>query len=167
MAIGANSYGSVDEIRAMTRRLLGGSAQFGTETRPTLDDVETIIDRVSGVLNSAIANAGFDVPISQATAKLSCDEWVVSRVVSWVEFSQPGASWSDERNERWRMSAGYRSAAEFVAKNARGWASLGVTRSTAGHEGFNYTGMDKHSERSDPDNTSREQPAFRRRQFDR
>lgn len=167
MAIGANSYGSVGEVLAQTRHLMDGEVTFTQLTRPTLEDVETIIDRVSGVLNSAIASAGFDVPISQATAKLACDEWVVSRAVSWVEYTQRGAGWTDEENPRWRMSSGMRSAAEFVKKNARGWASLGVPRSTAGHEGFNFTALKKHSERADPDVTTREQPRFRRGRFDR
>lgn len=167
MTIGANSYGSIEEVRAQTRHLLAGSGSFSSTTRPTLDDVETIIDRVSGVLNSAIANAGFDVPISQATAKLACDEWVVARAVAWIEASQRGAGWSDENNNRWRMASGMRSAAEFVDKNARGWAALGVPRSTAGHEGFNYTALKVHSERTDPDVTTRAQPKFRRGAFDR
>jgi hypothetical protein len=93
--IGANSYGSVDEVRAFTRHLLDGSAGFDTSTRPTLTEVVGFIDRVSGVLNSAIASGGFTVPISQATAVLACDDWVVTRAAAYVDTActrTPGSS---------------------------------------------------------------------------
>lgn len=168
MAISANSYGSVDEVLALTRHLLRDSSSFNEITTPTLAEVEAMIDRVSGTLNSAIAAAGFTVPISQADAKKACDDWVVAYAVRWVEMSHPGRGWRGDEGVR---TAGFtrmhEKARKFVASNAPGWKYLGVDVSTASSDGLQYTGLKKHDERTDPDSTTREQPAFRRRKFDR
>jgi hypothetical protein len=168
MAIGANSYGSVDEVRAFTRHLLDGSAGFDQSTRPTLTEVEAFIARVSGVLNSAIASGGFDIPITQATAALACDDWVVTRAAAYVEMTQRGAGWSEQENPRINMLYRlHKDARQFVKDNAVGWKELGVSSSRDASQGFNFTALTPHSDRSDPDNTALEQPVFRRHLFDR
>lgn len=166
MAIGANSYGSVAEVVALTRHLMDGNASFSSTTRPTLTEVEAMIDRASAILNSALSGSGFTVPVTQADVKLALDDWVIMETARRVELTQRGTGWTDQGNERigkLKMD----DVVDFVETNARGWADLGAARDVAGSEGFNYTALTVQSQRTDQDVTSREQPRFKRRQFDR
>ena len=87
MAIGANSYGSTEGVLAFTRRMLDGESTFNSTTRPTLTEVEGMIDRASAALNVGLAREGLSIPVAQADAKLVCDDWVIARVVSMVELA--------------------------------------------------------------------------------
>lgn len=166
MSIRADSYGTVIEVRALTRHLLDGHANFDTETRPTLADVETFIDRASGVLNAALASEGFGVPITNTTAKLACTEWVTIHVARAVELTQRGTGYSEADGSR---IAGFsqKSAMAWVKEMAPALQGLGLsTASNPAHEGLTYTGLLTRANRSDPLNTDYEQPKFRRGQFD-
>ena len=59
MALAADSYGSIAEVEALVRHLLDGASGFDGTTVPTLTDVESIVDRVSGVLNTALSAARY------------------------------------------------------------------------------------------------------------
>ncbi|HUT19341.1 MAG TPA: hypothetical protein VM366_09280, partial [Anaerolineae bacterium] len=83
MAIAINSYGSTDEVEALCKRYTNAGT-FGTSTNPTAIQVESMIDRVSGILNLLLAEAGFATPVSQADAKLALDDFVVNQVVQLV-----------------------------------------------------------------------------------
>ena len=169
MTIRTDSYGSVDEVKAYTRHLLGGEAGFTTETRPSLIDVEAFIDRSSGVLNVAILGAGFTPAAitANSTAKLSCDDWVVTKAAMMVELTQRMTGYSGEDDSR---IAGFANmsmdAKEYVDLLSGGWKQLGITVSLSQSEGLAFTADEPRADRSDPDNTSREQPLFRRRLWD-
>jgi hypothetical protein len=49
---------------------------------------------------------------------------------------------------------------------SQGFKALGETVGDASWEGLAFTGLEKHSERDDPDNDTYEQPKFRRGLFD-
>ena len=169
MAIRSDSYSSVDDVTALTRHLLDGADAFGGDTRPTLAEVEGFIDEASGNLNLAYWESGFDPAniTANSTAKLPADSWVRSMAAQLVELTQRGAGWSDAENTRSGFLAGlYGDACEFVKRQSMGLKRLGITVTDPVHQGLTYTAFDKHSERSDPDNTSLEQPKFRRGQFD-
>jgi hypothetical protein len=166
MTLRADSYGTVAEVRALTRHLLDGSETFDTETRPTIDDVETFIDRASGMLNAALASQGFTVPITNSTAMLACDEWVVTQSARAVELTQRGTGYSEAEGSR---LAGFsqKSAMAWVKDMAAAFQGLGLSTSgNPAHEGLVYTGLNVYADRSDATNTSYEQPKFRRGQFD-
>jgi len=168
MAIRSDSYGSTDEVRAYTRHLLDGAVDFSASTRPTLTEVEKFIDRASGILNSCILGAGFAPAniAANSTAKLPCDDWVVTRAARMTELTQRGTGYDGSEGSR---LAGFdtmtKDACNFVDAMSEGWKQLGITVSKATSEGLAFTALDEHSQRSDPDDTTREQPAFRRRQF--
>ena len=69
MSIGANSYGSAAGVAALVPRYANGSGTFATTDRPTLAQVETFIDSVSGILNSILAEAGFQIPVTDDDVK--------------------------------------------------------------------------------------------------
>lgn len=168
MALRSDSYGSVAEVLAYTRHLVDGEASFDFNTRPNNTEVEKFLDRASGVLNMAILGAGFTPAniTANSTAKLACDDWVVTRAARMVELTQRGTGYDGTEGSR---LAGFdtmlKEAGAYVSGLAEGWKQLGITVSKAASEGLKFTGLDEHSVRSDPDNTTREQPIFRRRQF--
>lgn len=168
MALAADSYASVGEVAALVRHLLDGNVSFTYDTRPNVTEVENFINYASGILNSALAKYGFTTPVTQATVLYALDGWVASKAAAWCEATERGAGYSDEGNQRVAVMAGLvGDAAEFVDMMAQGWIELGAGYSSNVGAGLTFTAMDKNSERSDPDNTSREQPLFSRRQFDR
>jgi hypothetical protein len=57
------------------------SGAYTAATVPTLAQVEAWIDQVSGVINTALAGAGFTVPIAQADAVLAIKSFVIEAVV--------------------------------------------------------------------------------------
>lgn len=133
MAIGANSYGSVAEVGALTPLYATATGTtYSTTTRPTLAQVEKMIDRVSGILNVALAREGFAVPVSQADAKLALDEFVIAQVTELCHAANgagPYAPGSEEMRAGTPFRAVAKEAAAFVSDYAAGLEMLGATRS--------------------------------------
>lgn len=130
MTIGANSYGSVAEVEALTGRYTF-EGSYDNSTRPTLTQVEKFIDRVSALLNLLLAEAGYSIPITQADAALVCDEFVVEQAVQLCHGANgagPFAPGSEQLRGRTAFEIISREAAEFVEKHAPGFAFLGATR---------------------------------------
>ena len=169
MAIRSDSYSSVDEVTAFVRHLLDGEPDFTVDTRPTLTEVEKFIDRASASLNVALAQGGFtpSAIYANAVTKLACDDWVTARVAEYVEMTQRGTGYSDaEGNRHTAFRNMAKSANQFVKDNSLGFVNIGVAQSTKASAGLSYTGLDAQAERSDPSDTSLEQPKFTRGQWD-
>lgn len=169
MAIRGDSFGDADEVAAYCRWLLGGAPAFDTSTKPTLAQVESMMDNVSGQINIAIRACGFtpsDV-YANSTAKLAIDGWVNAAIAERVELTYPGTGFNDGQNTR---TAGFRNlykqANEFIEDICKGLKHSGIAVNKASSNGLAFTALNKRSERSDPTDTSREQPMFRRRLFD-
>lgn len=169
MAIRADSYSSTSEVKAFTRHLLNGQASYNSTTRPTVTELEKFIDRASGVLNLALASAGFraSTVLANSTAKLACDDWVTARSAEYAELTQRGVGFSGEEGSRTTVFHNLsKSANEFVEANSLGFVREGVTQTYKMSNGLAFTGMDAQALRSDPSDTSLEQPFAQRRQFD-
>lgn len=166
MALRADSYSSTSEVKAFTRHLLDGQTGFNSTTRPTATELERFIDRASGVLNLALAGAGFATPVTNSTAKLALADWVTERAAEHVELTQRGVGFSDQEGSRTWFRNLHKSAADLISANRIGFVRLGVTVSHGLAEGVQFTGQTVREDRADPDDTSLEQPLFRRRQFD-
>jgi hypothetical protein len=165
-SVGANSYGTLAEVLAFTKHLLDGSTAFSAFTRPTNTEVKSFIDRLSGVLNLALATAGFTIPVSQATAKLACDDWVITKAAAYVELTARSGG-DDQENSRWGAFLRLQDAAnKFVNENRMGFINLGVGVTRAMSAGIQFTGLTKQSDRVDRTDTSIEQPLFERHAWD-
>ena len=161
------SYSSAAEVLAFTRHLLSGQTSFNSTTRPTSTEVSTFLSRAGGVLDTALAGAGLAIPVTNTTAKLACDDWVTSRVTEYVELTQRGVGYSEGEGSRVTAFRNLqKSAAEFAKANRQGFIRLGVSVSHPSSEGLAFTGMTVQADRSDPDDTSLEQPKFTRTKFD-
>ena len=167
MTLRADSYSSTAEVTAYTRHLLDGQSAFNSTTRPTGTELEKFIDRASGVLNNALANVGLTVPVSNSTAKLSCDDWVTGQAAKYVELTQRGTGYSEAEGSRIPSFTGiHKAALDFARENGLGFKRLGAAVSHKSSEGLKFTGEDATSERAYLDDTSLRQPAFRRGLFE-
>jgi len=54
---------------------------------------------------------------------------------------------------------------EWVKQRCQAWADQGVTQTDVVSGSLTYTALSSYANRSDPNNTTREQPMFRRRMF--
>ena len=168
MAIRADSYSNTTGVLAWTRHLLEGQTKFNTTTRPTATEVVSFIDEASGVLNLSLTQGGFNTAAVRAnsTAKLACDNWVRAWGVSFVELTHPmqGLTGSGSRVELLQSMHG--SALDFVDSYTKGFKQLGITQTYSDSNTIKFTGETVQTSRTDPDDTSLEQPKFKRGQFD-
>lgn len=168
MAIRGDSFSSVVEVTAYTRHLLDGNTAFTTDTRPTLAEVEKFIDRASGTLNVAIAQEGFSPAnvYANSTAKLACDDWVTLKAAKYVEMTQRGTGYSENEGSRLAAFDMGKDAYDFVCDMALGFKRLGISQNYRMSDGLQFTGLTLQEDRADPDDTSLEQPKFKRGQWD-
>ena len=140
MALRADSYGSVEEVRALTRHLLDGAGMFHATTRPTLEDVETMIDRWSAVLNIALAGRGVAVPVTNEIAELACAQWVVRQAAIEVELTQRGTGFNEFEDSR-LVDLRMDSVAAVADQIAAGLIALSPSSGpTPAYQGISFTG---------------------------
>lgn len=169
MAIRGDSFSSVAEVVAFTRHLLDGQSTYNSTTRPTVTEVEKIVDRASGVLNSALANVGFSplAVYANSTAKLACDDWVAQESAKQVELAQRGTGYGGNEGSRVAAFNLKRvNASDFIDSQKLGFVRLGIAQNYKMSDGLAFTGLDAQSVRTDPTDTSLEQPKFTRGQWD-
>lgn len=138
MAIAANSYGSVADVAALTRRFTNNGS-FDTTTVPTLTQVERFIDVVSGTLNIALSGEGFTIPVTQADAKAALDAVVTEAVADLVQAANStGRFFTDKAIERGvsPMRAVRREMSEWIESQITGFAALGVSRNSGTTSGI-------------------------------
>lgn len=162
--LAASSYGSLAAVEALVRHLLDGADGFSTATVPTAADVEGVMDRVSGVLNMALAAEGFSVPVMSDAAVQACTHFVVRNTVRELRWAYPHLGVGGE--EAPGEADLYAQAAAFAAANVQAFKNLGESVGDVTSQGMSFTGLEKHAYRSDPSTTNYEQPKFRRGQFE-
>lgn len=170
MAIRADSYGSVAEVVALTRHVLDGQSSFNSTTRPTLTDVETIIDRASAAINVCLAGKGFTSPITTAvngTAHLMLSDFVVVKAAEYVELTAQSLSGfgvaNDERPNVFGQMSG--EACEYVDKVTSGLNEIGISLRWTPGVSVKFTGEDAADQRDDPKDPDLRQPRFSRGMF--
>lgn len=159
-------YSSVSEVVPYCRMLLDGESTFNAFTIPTETEVASILARLSGVLNLALQRVGLAVPVTVTDAKLACDDWVTRYTVMNVRSMAPGLGYSDQNEDSmYSYKALMKSARDFAQENRLGFIQLGVTQDRKMSDGLAFTGMDAQDERTDPDDSTMEQPLFERNQW--
>lgn len=129
MAIGTNSYGSIAAIQGLVKKYTT-EGSFDGSSHPTLTQVEGYVDRVSGILNVMLAQQGFTIPVSQASAKLALDEFVDEEAASLCEAANSSGRFFGEESRAlgpWTMIT--EDAEAFVMRHAQGLEDLGAARS--------------------------------------
>lgn len=145
MTIGANSYGAVSGVAALTNRWTS-SGSYNTTTRPTLAQVEGWIDQVSATLNVALAGAGFAIPITNADAKMALAAVVEAAVADLCHAANSsGRFFTNAALERGvspiRVIRNEMSA--WVEEQADGLEMLGATRTRSSMAAILYRDSDE------------------------
>ena len=130
MPVNPNSYGTVTEVAALTRRYTNAGA-YDITTNPALSTVEGWIDRVSATLDVLLAESGFAIPVTQATAKSSLAGIVVEAVADLCHAANTAGRFFTERMlERGKspMQIIRKEMADWVQDHATGLEAVGVPR---------------------------------------
>ena len=151
MSILDNSYGSPDDVAALVPRYTT-SGVFDGSSRPTLEQVERFIDRISGLTNTYLAEEGFTVPIAQTDSKMALDELVDQAVVELCHVANSaGRFFTDRRLKRQSPLRVIREEiAAWVAEHAAGIENLGAVRGTSFAEQIAFRDTDKAGDETFP-----------------
>lgn len=130
MAVGANSYCDASLVASLVPRYADTNNAFTTSTRPTLVQVEKYIDEVSGILNTMLSSAGFQVPITQEDIKLALSFFVSEEVAAICEGINGSGRFGPTANSpaKSRFNEVMKDTASFVKMNAVGFERLGAIR---------------------------------------
>jgi hypothetical protein len=96
LTTGTNSKGTAADVAALTKRFTVNGA-FTTTSTPTLAEVESFIDTVSAWINTALAKAGFTVPITQADVKTVLAGMAVQAASDLVQAANSSVGFSLKR----------------------------------------------------------------------
>lgn len=132
MALSPNSYGSVAGVAVYVARLTTDGGSFTASTRPTLAQVEGFLDQQSAVLNGWIAQAGYNVPITQSDAALILARYANIGAAGLVELTQAAAGYASdgEDSRENRFLSEFARAEAWIKSGAL--AALGVGQNTVG-----------------------------------
>ena len=99
MAVGANSYGTVADVAALTWAWVAEeqSKTYTTITLPTLAQVEGWIDQTSAVMNTSLSKNGFTIPVTQADAILAIKSVVIGYVADMANYANSTGRFFTER----------------------------------------------------------------------
>ena len=150
MSIATNSYGTVEEVGALTPRFTNNGAYDGS-TRPTLAQVESWINRVSSTLNIVLAENGFRIPVTQSDCALTLALFVATEVADLCNYANSAGRFFQNQNYTtgpWQ--AIQKEAADFIAKHATGFEKLGATRTTLGLNGLDARITDDDGDALEP-----------------
>jgi hypothetical protein len=130
MTIGENSYGTTTGGAALTPRHADPGGDFNSTTRPTLAQAEKLIDQVSALVNSILAQTGFAVPVTNADVKAALEMFVTEEVAAIVEGINGSGRFgpSDKGPGRSRFTLIQDDVQSFIQANATGFERLGATR---------------------------------------
>ena len=152
MTVGANSYGTVANVAALTRRYTS-SGSYSTTTNPATATVEGWIDSVSATLNVVLAGAGFSIPITQTDAAAACAAIVVEAVADLCHAANSAGRFYTERALDRGMSPMRtirQDMTEWVEDQADGLELLGATRTRASTAGILYRDTDEGGDETFP-----------------
>jgi hypothetical protein len=146
MALATNSYGDPKEVAALVPRIASPAGIFDTETRPTISKVEGLCDQVSAILNTILAQNGFDIPVTDADAVLMLDYFVNEEVASIAEGINGSGRFgptTKRSGPQGRFALVLDDVQNFIDTMAVGLERLGATRSSDPMAGISYRATDE------------------------
>lgn len=98
MTVGANSYGTAADVAALTWSWVAEfSGSYNLVTIPTLAQVESWIDQISGIANTSLRKWGFAIPLTDATDVLAVKSVVVGAVADMANYANSTGRFFTER----------------------------------------------------------------------
>lgn len=144
MSVSARSYGTASGVAAYVG-VYTSAGSFSTTTKPTLAQVESWIDQVSALLNTALAKRGFVVPMTQADAVLAAKSLVEQLVSDLAQAANSSGRFFSERNldrgvSNWAIIRN--DISNWVEEYAGGLEQLGASRGSAIATDIGYRSSD-------------------------
>lgn len=130
------SYGSAAGVGGLSA-LWSDSGTFTTSTRPTLAQVNTWLDEVSALVDTALADEGFTVPVTVAGVVKELDLLVNGIVKDLCDYSHGAGRFFSER----AIDAGIspfitidKEVHAWVQRKSVGFENQGVPKSETGRQ---------------------------------
>ncbi|MGH9158202.1 MAG: hypothetical protein ACRD1K_20730 [Acidimicrobiales bacterium] len=132
MSILDSSYGTPEEVASLVPRYTASGA-FNTTTRPSLEQIERYLDRVSGIVNTLLAQEGFTVPIADPIGKSALDQLTIEAVVELCHLTNSAGRFFTDRTLRSQnpMRIIREELANWIDEHSAGLENLGAGRSTS------------------------------------
>lgn len=141
MPVSANSYGTAAGVGALIPRYAtAAGVTFDTTTRPTLAQVENLVDQVSGLVNSVLAQQGFTTPVSQASVVLALTGFVQEYTATIAEGINGNGP---NKTQRVTYKQMLEDVTAFIVGNTVGFERLGATRTYTATSGLGYRDTDQ------------------------
>lgn len=125
-------YGTVEGVGALVSRYSGTDKDFADTTRPAAGEVTTWIAEISSMVDVALAQAGFEVPITDSDITPMLDAFVNRTVADMVEGSRGFGRFGPDREGARRNQSPFSmimdDVARFVARMAAGMEAMGGSR---------------------------------------
>lgn len=136
MTIGANSYGTADGVAVRCGQYVDASTGlFTTGTHPTKAQVETFVNQMSGLMNTALSKAGFVIPLTQTdavTAVTGIVEEYAADMVLATGFQGRFYSPNFQASGKNRLAVIAAEIGDWVDSMAIGLETMGAARATDG-----------------------------------
>jgi hypothetical protein len=151
-----SAYGSAAEVAALVPRYTSSgeflSADLSPTTRPTLEDVERFLDRISGLVNTYLAQEGIVVPVAEPIGKAAIDELVIEAAVELCHVANSAGRFFTDRRLRSKspMRVIREELAAWVDDHAAGLENLGAGRDTSLAGQIAYRDTDQAGEETHP-----------------
>lgn len=118
-------YGTVEGIQAYVGHMLDNGV-FDANTQPTLAEVTAMLDQQAAKLNGWLAAAGYQIPVTLATAKSILDNFANLGGAGLAELTLRNAGYSatDQNRREIKFLAEFAKAEEYI--NSGAFAALKV-----------------------------------------
>lgn len=153
--ITTGSYGAVAQVAALVPKHANRAGTFDDTTRPSGTYLATLIDQVSALLNSILAENGFSIPVTDTSVKPMLDLFVNQEVAAIVEGINGSGRYGATTGERkggtkGRFEIMLDSVKAFVAGNKIGMERLGADRSYSTASSIIFRSSDEQGDDVDP-----------------
>lgn len=121
-------YGTISEVAALVPRYLP-TGVFTQTTRPTLNQVTAMMERLSAIVDVMLGNAGIETPVDPATAPIAVSalgEIVIAATVDLVNAANSAGRFFSDQALRGQnpLSVINRELAMWIEMNAAGLGTL-------------------------------------------
>ena len=135
-----SDYGTLGGVGALVPTVSGTAYDFAATTNPTSTTVTRLLEQISGVVNSVLAEHGFTTPITTpADVNAALDGFVDQEVAAIVAGLRGSGRFGPSSKSMVKM--GYmglisKDVADFIELSKTGFEQLGAARSRDSAEGI-------------------------------
>lgn len=154
MTIASWAYGSVEGVAQLRPHAASALKTFDANTNPSLTTVESWINSVSSMINAALAERGFAIPVSAELVKPQLDLFVNTEVAEILDSvtggGRVGGRLEERRNFSTMVSIIRSDVTKFIEDFTIGLEALGASRSYSAMTGVGTKSLDDNGDEVEP-----------------